>query len=146
MATVTETAGQKTALWETRRSARAGVRCTVRLVMDESMSGRVTPVRGEVSAEMLDISTSGIGVDMDTYLPKGTRVRTQWPASLLAVDDEEGDDEPMQVCAKVVYARGGPDTFRGGLTFEELPEPYRRRIDRFVAASERRRLPRARLA
>ena len=132
-----------TAVWEQRRSARADLRCRVQVTVTvhEDMDD-VRLARGSARGELTDISTSGAGLEMDTFLPKGTRVRTEWPRRVLAVEGEEDPDARMEVCAEVAYARGGPDRFRAGLIFLGLPETDRKRIETFVNSVERRRHPR----
>jgi len=131
------------AVWETRKSARAGVRCSLRLEIHEDMREAVQLAAGSVAADLIDISTSGAGMEAGAFLPRGTLVRTQWPISMLAVEGEEAPAGDMHVCARVAYARGGPDRFRTGLVFEDLPAEHRQKIDRLVRSQERRRFPRA---
>ena len=132
-----------TAVWEQRRSARADLRCRVQMTVHEDMKDDVRLARGSARAELMDISTSGAGLEMDTFLPKGTRVRTGWPVRVLALEGEEGSDARMDVCAEVAYTRGGPDRFRAGIIFRDLPDADRARIEAFVNSVERRRHPRA---
>ena len=131
-----------TAMWETRRSARTGLRCPVLLTVHEDMKDQIRLTRGAINGELLDISATGAGMEIDTFLPKGALVRTDWPMEILSVDGEEKLAGRMVVCALVAYARGGPDRFRLGLIFKDLPETYTKIIESFVIVAERRQFPR----
>lgn len=136
-----------TKAWRTRRYYRVLYESPVVLRVSRAHRTQVRLAAKNVTGKLLDLSEGGCGVEVDLFLPKGTRVNVFLDRSLIVQKEGGASAEgPSHIAGTVVgSAVRGPKKFRLGIQFLRISKADRKVIAEFVKFHERRKSPRVEL-
>lgn len=122
---------------ETRGATRVTLNASVILKVDTSMKDQIRLLQEEQKANVVDISTSGIGVISPLFFPKGARLLAQMDATALKIS------KPINIKGEVRYCNPQPGKkYRLGIKFVEIEDAVVDKIKEYVAKFERQQTPR----
>lgn len=131
---------------ETRDKARKPVESSAEFTINESTEKtiKLTISKSEaIKASLLDISTSGCGLDSPYLIPPGVVLDIKINAGALASELGSARIDPLKVggCVRscIMKTQGH---YRLGIKFSKIEEEDRKLIEQFIASKERRAAPR----
>ena len=128
--------------WDTRRESREPKTAAVRVRINAGMQTSVHLAKEGLEVELIDISVHGLGVLSPAYLPPGTLLDLDLPASILSEGEGKPPQNSIQATGQVTYAKPKDRKCRLGICFTELKSADRTLIEKYIASQERRRSPR----
>jgi len=130
---------------DTRIEPREPVSSSVELVISDSVAKmiklNVPRVKGDnavvIKANLVDINTSGCGVEAPFLIPTGLELDIKVDAAPLLKETGGQQKEPITASCKVVScSMKEAGCFRLGLSFTAIPEPKKALIENFIKVRE----------
>lgn len=129
-------------VWETRRHERKPLMIQIRVQVSPAYEESVHLAKESVEAQVLDISSQGLGCLSPVFLPHGLHIDFEFPRAVFALEGKLPPQGAMKITGEVVYARPQGDHCKIGVSFTQIDESDRSLIQQFCSAKERRRSPR----
>jgi len=120
---------------DTRFSRRIELLVEVDAEINGSAGQKISLASGnKFHAKVVDISESGIGMIIKSYLPKGVIIKLKIGGAPFNINTD------IEVKGEICYCRNvDKDTYRCGLKFLNLPEEWRAAIAQFISMYDRRK-------
>ncbi len=129
--------------WETRKEKRLEVTAKVKVRVNPSMQETIHLEKEAIEVQLVDISTHGVGLLSQTFLPVGTLIDLEFPRSALAVVGSSLAQGSVQITGRITHAKPKGNQCHMGLDITRIDETTRRFIQSYVSSVDRRRSPRA---
>ena len=122
---------------ETRGSLRSGFKTKVVFSVDDSMKKQIHLAKDKFEAYTADISTLGIGILSNHFIPKGAILNAEIDGANFSLD------EPLRIKCEVRYCNFVKmGEYRSGMKFLDILPLYKDKIAEFIKKNERREVPR----
>ena len=129
--------------WETRKEKRLQITAKVRVRVNPAMKDAVHLEKEAIEVQLTDISTHGVGLLSQTFLPVGTVIDLEFPKAALSAVSSTLAQGSVRITGRIAYAKPKGDQCHMGLDITQIDDAARRFIQSYVSSIERRRAPRA---
>lgn len=120
---------------ETRRVKRVSVKIPLIFKIHPSMEKDITLTQREASGYTSDISTTGIGIVSNIYIPEGVLLSIQLDRSLIYPEGGKPNNF-LRLTGEVTSSKMDGGEYRLGVLFKELREQDKSAIKKFLETTE----------
>jgi len=119
---------------ETRKVKRININVPLTFRIHPSMEKQITLSQHEVTAHTVDISSTGIGLITNLYIPAGAILSIQIARNIF-YPKETVEDKYVQLTGEVTSARMEEGKYRLGILLKELSEENRIAIKKIMEST-----------